>query len=109
MVVVQKRARRGGKVAWEGSNRRGRLPGNWNSLKAQAKRRANYRCQWVVDGIRCTNTTSLEVDHIVAGDNHALSNLQVLCTTHHTRKTQAELRAIRSKTKRKPEAHPGIG
>ena len=94
-------------MAWEGSDRRGRLPGNWNSLKALAKKRAGYRCQHSIDGIRCTNTTELEVDHIVAGDNHSLSNLQVLCTPHHKAKTQRELRNIRDKRYRKPEPHPG--
>ena len=91
-------------MAWATSTRRSRLPPNWRSLRTHVLERDQHRCQTC--GHRAT-----EVDHIVAGDNHQLGNLQALCTGCHRTKTQGEAaraRATRSRTPRPSEPHPGL-
>ena len=76
--------------SWAGSNRRKRLPPNWSQLREQVRIRANDQCEAALrDGSRCPDQGT-DCDHIVAGDNHALTNLQYLCRWHHSRKTAAE-------------------
>lgn len=100
-------------MAWENSDRRSRLPNNWKQLREQILKRSGNRCEAIQrDGERCPETTRLEVDHIVRGDNHHPSNLQVLCNWHHARKTSRENQA--AKKPRAPrhihpgEQHPGL-
>ncbi|MFH9735087.1 HNH endonuclease signature motif containing protein [Streptomyces sp. NPDC017260] len=84
-------------MAWETSNRRERLPANWERLRARAIRRAGGRCEGALldTGQRC-EAKGTDVDHITPGDNHDLSNLQLLCRWHHTQKTQQEAAAARA-------------
>lgn len=98
-------------MPWENSTRRQRLPRNWPSIRQQVFRRDRDLCQVRLEdtGTICGDPAT-EVDHIVAGDNHDLSNLQAICTWHHRRKSSAEGAAARPKFEsrfRKPEAHPG--
>lgn len=97
-------------MAWSTSDRRARLPANWPSLRRDVKRRANGICEWVSNGTRCTRPGT-DCDHTHQGDNHALTNLQWLCTEHHWAKTKQENAARNTNNaalKRKPnEQHPG--
>lgn len=91
---------------WDSSNRRSRLPANWQALRLQVLKRDGCRCTWVetLEGRQkatCGVTEGLEVDHIVPGDNHALENLRTLCHEHHARKTSAEGRKASAKNRAK--------
>ncbi|MFY1688164.1 HNH endonuclease [Plantactinospora sp. WMMB782] len=96
-------------MAWEGSNRRSRLPPDWETRRATVLKRDNYRCKVRVDGRRC-NEPANEVDHIKRGDNHALSNLQAICNEHHKAKTSREgneaKKQKRNRYRRPEELHP---
>lgn len=95
---------------WRGSNRRQRLPKNWPELVAEVHRRSGRRCEFVLpSGGRCPRYADGGVDHIVADDNHALSNLRDSCHHHHGRKSSAEGAAAKAKFRRPvnlPERHP---
>jgi len=94
-------------MGWESSNRKHRLPSNWWALRAQVLRRAHNQCEVINDGIRCTNIAN-EVDHIIPGDDHSLSNLRAICTDHHKVKSSQEGNAARKKKySRRIEPHPG--
>lgn len=94
---------------WYNSNRRSRLPKDWAVRVARVKERALGVCEATLpSGKRC-GRKGTDTDHIVAGDNHALANLQLLCGFHHDLKTQGEARAAKAKfmPKRRPvEGHP---
>lgn len=97
---------------WENSDRRSRLPSDWNQRVKAVWERAKGRCEWrLPSGLRCPRRGA-DVDHRRNDDNHDLSNLQLLCKDHHKRKTTAEAwRGKRNKVKRPrrpPEQHPGI-
>ena len=77
-------------TGFRGSDRRKRLPGNWQRLRTQVLRRDNYTCS-VLD----CNQTARDIDHKVRGDDHSLSNLQALCPYHHRIKTSQEANEIR--------------
>jgi 5-methylcytosine-specific restriction protein A len=99
-------------VAWETSDRRLRLPPDWNQRVAEVKRRDGGRCTWrLPSGKRCPRPGS-DVDHRENDDNHDLSNLQLLCRHHHEKKTLREAWAGRQKRRQKPEKrverHPGM-
>jgi 5-methylcytosine-specific restriction endonuclease McrA len=70
------------------SNRRAWLPANWPALRRQVLARDDYTCQ------RCGDH-AFEVDHVQAGDDHSLDNLQSLCEPCHARKSGREGRAAR--------------
>ncbi|SCL33055.1 HNH endonuclease [Micromonospora nigra] len=97
-------------MAWEGSDRRARLPHDWALRRVRVLRRDGYRCrQRFSTGALCGEPAS-QVDHIQRGDDHDLSNLQALCAHCHARKTAgeaAQARQPRPKRARKPERHPG--
>lgn len=96
---------------WSTSNRGDRLPRNWRRIRAIVLERAGYRCEWIrVDtGERCTEVAT-DVDHILAGDNHSLNNLQALCRYHHAKKSSREGAAAASRKRirrvREAEQHP---
>lgn len=98
-------------MSWEGSDRKSRLPGNWLQLVGQTKKRAGGRCEWrLKSGKRCPRPGT-DCDHKRAGDNHDLSNLQLLCAHHHAKKSSFEgqraRKAKQSLRRRPPEPHPG--
>ena len=68
---------------WRGSSRRSRLPDNWEALREKALRRDGNRC-------RQCGARANQVDHIRAGDDHSLANLQSLCSRCHASKSSAE-------------------
>ena len=73
--------------------------------------RCGFRCQWK-DGLNRCWAAATDVDHIEAGDNHSLDNLQGLCGPHHLTKTGRDARARQlrfQKLKRLPEEkQPGV-
>ena len=100
-------------MAWDTgtSARAQRLPSNWQTLRIRVLRRDRYKCQAVMStGNRCLEPAN-QCDHIEAGDNHDLDNLEALCRWHHARKSSAEGAAARRPkltSKRRPESHPGL-
>lgn len=99
-------------MPWDTSTRRSRLPSNWQSIRLRVLRRDAYRCQNRDDAAapKCLEPAS-DVDHIVRGDDHDLSNLQALCKRHHVAKTTreaTEARAAMPKRTRPAERHPGL-
>lgn len=91
---------------WQSSQRRRGLPKNWAVLRSRVIKRDGSVCQ------ECkTYTKNPDVDHIVPGDNHSLSNLQVLCRECHKKKTATESAAARRRMRalraRPREGHPG--
>lgn len=103
---------------WSGSNRKSRLPANWELLRRQVGSRDGWACQWVIeiDGRRqkCLRKAN-EVDHIVAGDDHRLENLRCLCTYHHAKKSGREGKDAQAQRRRaaaqkfvRTEQHPGL-
>lgn len=74
-------------AAWSGSTRRQRLPPDWERRRRSILAR-DPTCQ---DGRVCNRLAlSREVDHVQAGDDHSLTNLQGICTDCHQAKTTAE-------------------
>lgn len=94
--------------AWHGSDRGGRLPGNWAKIRRRILARDGRVCRLAYAD--CCTTTATEVDHITPGDNHHPSNLQAVCKACHARKSAREGVAARSKFSRwrDDEAHPGL-
>jgi 5-methylcytosine-specific restriction enzyme A len=94
-------------MAWDNSDRRERLPDDWELRRSIVLRNASYQCEWYEDGKRCPNVAT-DCDHIIRGDDHSLANLQALCPYHHNRKSSREGNAAR-KAKYSPriEPHPG--
>lgn len=96
-------------MAWPPTDRRARLPPNWERLRARVIRRAGGQCEASTNGRRCP-TPGTDVDHITRGDDHDLDNLQLLCRDHHNVKTSAEAqqarREQRQTSQRPQEQHP---
>ena len=80
--------------AWATSTRAGRLPRNWQAIRAAVLKRDGHTCQ-ACSGNRCGNI-DLEVDHIAPNDDHSFTNLQTLGHACHQAKTQAEAAAARA-------------
>lgn len=99
-------------MSWDGSDRRSRLPDDWEELRAERLRIDGYRCTWrLPSGKRCPRRAT-DVDHKIAmSDDHRVSALQSLCAHHHARKSSAEGHAAKAAKKasrlREPEQHPG--
>jgi 5-methylcytosine-specific restriction protein A len=104
----------GARTPWEGSTRRGRLPANWQGLRAEALRRNPRRiCHW------CGGLGGYDLDHIVPGDDHRLENLDwihgrgdVLAGRSkrncHGEKSGAEGAAAKPRLHRPDDPHPAL-
>lgn len=108
---------------WNSSDRRSRLPNDWQQLRQHVITRANGQCEATIqtdppktitpETIRCPNHGT-DVDHINRGDNHAVSNLQLLCGPCHAIKTGDEateaLRQLNAKLAHPATraTHPGL-
>lgn len=90
---------------WATSTRRSRLPRNWPKLVAMTKHRAKGKCQAQTHVADCDGY-GRECDHIQAGDDHRMVNLQWLSTPCHKAKTQAEAAARRGSLRLPREQHP---
>lgn len=93
---------------WRGSSRAKRLPSNWPSIRMAVLKRDNYSCQIKEPG--CDGRAT-DVDHIKAGDDHRLENLQAACRTCHQDKSSKEgnqaKAALRAARYRNKPTHPG--
>lgn len=99
---------------WEGSTRRGRLPPNWDELRAEGHRlNPRHVCHW------CGLPGGDEFDHKQAGDDHSQANLDwihgwrsvragVSARNCHGEKSSAEGAAARPRLNRPPERHPAF-
>ena len=97
-------------MGWETSNRKERLPADWQARRLRILRRDRYACQARnASGVKC-NAPAREVDHVIAGDDHSPSNLRAICTPCHARKSSREgheaWMAKRIPVRRPPEPHP---
>jgi 5-methylcytosine-specific restriction endonuclease McrA len=97
-------------MAWATSDRRSRLPRNWDDIRRQVKARAHGLCE-ATHHVRACDGTGTDADHIHAGDNHQLTNLQWLSEPCHRAKTARETAArntLNAALKHKPQPqHPG--
>lgn len=76
-------------MVWN-TDRRARLPVNWDSIRRRVFAVKGDKCVWrIYDGTLCGKPAN-QVDHIKAGDDHSISNLQPLCQEHHARKSARE-------------------
>lgn len=92
-------------MPWSTSDRRSRLPSDWAWRVGKVKDRAKGRCEDKHHAPGCDGRAA-EVDHIVQGDDHSLTNLQALSVACHARKTRLD-NGYRAKVKSPPEQHPG--
>lgn len=95
---------------WEGSTRKERLPRDWPDIRRKVLARDRARCQHRKheDGPICGKIGN-QVDHIKRGDDHSMSNLQVLCAEHHATKSAREGGQSYTPLRRPPEQHPALG
>ena len=94
---------------WTNSDRRSRLPADWAARRRQVLDRDRRLCRIRYPDI-CA-TVAVDVDHITAGDNHDLTNLQAACRPCHKHKTNLEsqqARGVGVLRRRPAEAHPGL-
>lgn len=89
---------------WYTGDRRYRLPSDWGRRKAAVRARAHGRCQAASHAPGC-NGVGTECDHIVAGDDHDLDNLQWLSHECHKAKTERE-NAERNRRRKLMRLHP---
>jgi 5-methylcytosine-specific restriction endonuclease McrA len=98
-------------MAWENSDRKARLPADWQARRKRVLARDRYRCQAELStGALCLAPAN-QCDHIEHGDNHDESNLQALCAWHHKHKSAregVEARKPRPSQRREPEQHPSL-
>lgn len=95
-------------MPWSSSDRRSRLPSDWESRRSQVLSRDDWLCQ--IEGPDC-QVGATDVDHIRRGDNHSLGNLRAACSRCHSKKSSAEGNArkaeLRSQRRRPRDRHPG--
>lgn len=97
-------------MAWSTSDRRTRLPRDWSAIRRQVKARAHGLCEYAHHVDACDGIGT-DADHVRAGDDHTLNNLQWLSEPCHKHKTATETAArnhANAQLKHKPtESHPG--
>lgn len=79
--------------------------------RAVAWRRADGKCEQLVDGRRCGSRDRCQVDHIIPttqNGGHGLENLRVLCFGHHAKKTAQEGGGYRSRRGKPEEGDPPL-
>lgn len=97
-------------MPWSSSNRLARLPHDWPQRKRAVRARDKGICYI------CGGPGADSVDHVVAGDNHALSNLALahlnVWPFCHRKKSTYEgvqaARKIRAQGRMPIEDHPGL-
>lgn len=101
---------------WAGSDRRARLPDDWEDRRAAVKARAGGRCEYIIfprrgGYFRC-GAEGADADHIDRGDDHSLGNLRWICPPHHRHKSSSEgnaaKAAIKARGRRELPQHPGF-
>ncbi|MBM4592070.1 HNH endonuclease [Rhodococcus hoagii] len=95
-------------MSWDSSDRRSRLPADWEARRSQVLRRDDWCCQ--IQGPHCVGHAT-DVDHVRRGDDHSIDNLRAACSPCHLRKSSAEGNAqqqkMRSRRYRPRDRHPG--
>ncbi len=92
---------------WQGSRRREQLPANWAAIRQIIIIRDRGRCRWIENNGRCP-AVGTDVDDPDDPDDHSPSNLRLLCSAHHDRRSSAQgNEAKRARAVRNVEAHPG--
>lgn len=90
-------------MSWETSNRRQRLPREWQTIRRRILRRDEGRCYV------CGQSGADGVDHIVPGDDHSDGNLAAIHSRPcHAIKSSREGRAAQPRQRRPSEKHPGL-
>ena len=84
---------------WNSSNRGSRLPDDWPERRAKVRGRAHGLCQAKQHVPECDGIGT-DCDHIIAGDDHSLDNLQWLSHPCHKAKTERENAERNAKRKR---------
>lgn len=96
-------------MAWEGSDRRQRLPPDWQTRIVPAAFRLHGDICHV-----CGDPGADAIDHVIPGDDHSLPNLRPIhqdvppyCHRHKSAAEGVEARRrIRDQRRRPPEPHP---
>jgi 5-methylcytosine-specific restriction protein A len=90
-------------MSWETSNRRQRLPVDWQKRRRHVLRRDRGVCHV------CGLPGATGVDHVTPGDDHSLGNLAAIHNRPcHAQKSSREGRAAQPKQRREPEPNPGL-
>ena len=92
-------------MVWSTSDRRDRLPADWDRRVAAVKRRAHGNCEATWHVPECDGV-GRECDHVTQGDDHSLGNLQWLSGPCHAAKTRLDNGYTRS-VAAPVEQHPG--
>lgn len=92
-----------GRKAWQGSDRRSRLPADWNRRRQRILRRDGHQCRADHHAPTCDGTGT-EVDHIEHGDDHSDANLRAIHPDCHRLKTLRE--AAEARGARNPPGYP---
>lgn len=97
---------------WAGSRRRAELPKNWyTEIRPAVLQRDAYRCTATLrDETRCAEPGT-DVDHMGDPQDHSLTNLRLLCSWHHGKRSSRQGNTARLRPpplRRPPENHPGI-
>lgn len=99
---------------WKGSNRRSRLPTDWEQIRRDILDRDGSQCQHVRydTGHKCL-LPAHDVDHIINNDDDSYTNLQALCPWHHKQKSgreggTASGKARRARAQQAKPLHPGL-
>lgn len=103
-----------GRSPWAGSNRRARLPSDWQAKRTEGTRRnPRHICHW------CGLPGGDEFDHKNPGDDHSQDNLDwihgrravergISTRNCHGEKSALEGAAAKPSEKRPTEIHPGL-
>lgn len=96
-------------MSWDSSDRRSRLPDDWDQIRRAVLRRDGRRCQ-IRSRLVCISYAT-DVDHIIPGDDHSSANLRAACEPCHREKSAregvAQRARLRAMKKRPPPRHPG--
>lgn len=101
------------KSNWGSSDRKSRLPADWEARRKVVGKRDHWLCQWrLEDGSKC-GLPGNQVDHIIPSGSDEPENLRVLCQAHHAFKSSSEggkarqeaLQALRKRILRPPEVN----
>lgn len=102
---------------WEGSTRKATLPSDWEARRKKVIARDRGICQWPDEDGRAVNDSGepicgapgTDVDHVGDRNDHRLSQLRLLCSTHHNRRSAQQGGQSYIPLRRPPERHPALG